>query len=130
MAWHDQPKERDHPGVAAYIAGLDERQTAIVDQMRRIVREDPDVVECIAWGIPFWFRKGPLVYASAAKSHVTLGIARGVEVQDRFGLLQGTGKSPIRKAVVKLGKPFPEDAVRDWVEQAVVLDEAGEDEAL
>ncbi len=127
MAWHDQPKQRDHPGVAAYIDGLDPAQREIVERVRAIVYEDPDVVECLAWGIPFWFRKGPLAYASAAKAHVTVGIARGVEVQDRFGLLAGTGKSPIRKAVVKLARPFPEDAVRDWVAQAIELDEAGED---
>ncbi len=126
MAWHDQPKQRNHPDVATYIRDLDGRQRAIVEAVRAIVQEDPDVVECLAWGIPFWFRKGPLAYASAAKAHVTVGIARGVEVQDRFGRLTGTGKSPIRKATVKLTEPFPEEAVRDWIAQALQLDEAGE----
>ena len=123
-AWHDQPKQRDHPDVLAYIADLEPAQHAHVETMRALVRLDPDVVECLAWGVPFWFRRGPLAYASAAKAHVTLGLARGVELDDRFGLLSGTGKSPIRKAVVKLNAPFPEAAVRDWLEQAIQLDDA------
>lgn len=125
MAWHDGPKQRDHPDVDAYIADLDERQRAIVEAVRRAVKQDPDVVEGIAWGVPFWFRKGPLCYTSAAKNHVTVGIARGIEVQDASGLLTGTGKSPIRKAVVKLKDGLPE-AFHDWLAQAIALDEAGE----
>ncbi len=126
MAWHDGPKQRDHPDVAAYIEDLDEPQQGVVQRVRAIVQEDPEVVEGIAWGIPFWFRRGPLCYASAAKAHVTLGMARGLEIQDRHGLLTGTGKSPIRKAVIKRKDAFPEEAFRDWLRQAVALDDAGD----
>ena len=127
MAWHDGPTARDHPDVVAYIDALAPAQRAHVAAMREHARAlDGAVVECIAWGVPFWFRNGPLCYASAAKTHVTLGIARGIEVDDRHGLLTGTGKSPIRKAVVKLQDPFPTAAVADWLQQALALDEAGE----
>ncbi len=113
--------------MLAYLRDLEPEQRAIVERIRKMVQDgDGDVVECIAWGIPFWFRKGPLCYASAAKAHVTFGVARGVEVQDASGLLKGTGKSPIRKAVLKLGRDLPEDAMRDWLQQALALDEAGE----
>ncbi len=126
MAWYDGPKERDHPDVTAYIADLEEPQRRIVEAVRAIVHEDPGVVEGIAWGVPFWFRNGPLCYTSAAKHHVTLGIARGLEVHDKHGRLTGTGKSPIRKTIVKLREEFPEAAFRDWLAQATVLDEAGD----
>ncbi len=125
MAWHDGPKQRDHPDVAAYIEDLDGPQKAIIEQVRTIVKEDPDVMEGIAWGVPFWFRKGPLCYTSAAKTHVTVGIARGIEIKDPSGLLTGTGKSPIRKAIIKRKDTFPEAAFRDWIAQAIQLDEAG-----
>lgn len=125
MAWHDGPKQRDHPDVAAYIEDLDGPQKAIIEQVRTIVKEDPDVMEGIAWGVPFWFRKGPLCYTSAAKTHVTAGIARGIEIKDPSGLLTGTGKSPIRKAIIKRKDIFPEAAFRAWMAQATELDEAG-----
>lgn len=125
MAWHDGPKQRDHPDVAAYIEDIDEPQRSVVEQVRAIVKEDPDVIEGIAWGVPFWFRKGPLCYTSAAKTHVTVGIARGLEIEDASGLLTGTGKSPIRKTIVKRKDTFPEAAFRDWIAQAIRLDEAG-----
>lgn len=127
MAWHDRPKQRDHPDVLAYIERLEPAQRRHLVAMRSIAQAlGDDVVECIAWDIPFWFRRGPLCYASAAKTHVTLGIAHGVEVRDRYGLLTGTGKSPVRKAVVGLDEPFPTAAVVDWLAQAVELDERGE----
>ncbi len=128
MAWHDGPKSRTHPQVDAYIAALEPAQRAHVEAMRTLARGlADDVVEGIAWGVPFWFRRGPLCYASAAKAHVTIGIARGVEVHDDTGMLTGTGKSPIRKAVVKLKQPFPTQAVAGWLEQALQLDAAGYD---
>ncbi len=129
MAWHDQPKLRNHPAVLAYIDDLEPAQRAHVTTMRELVQSmDPDVVECIAWGIPFWFRRGPLCYASAAKTHVTLGIARGVEINDTTGLLRGTGKSPLRKTILTLHQSFPEAAARDWLTQALQLDERDEEE--
>ncbi len=128
MAWHDQPKLRNHPDVLAYMEDLTPEQLRLVKEMRDLVQSmDPEVVECLAWGVPFWFRKGPLCYASAAKAHVTLGIARGIEVDDPTGQLKGTGKSPICKATVRLTKPFPEGDARNWLEQAIRLDELGED---
>lgn len=130
MAWHDGPKSRPNPLVGAYIADHPECQ-----RVRDIVLEYDFVTEGIAWGVPFWFIDrakagfsqeegpwGPLAYVSAAKTHITIGIAKGVEVQDRFGLLTGTGKSPIRKCVWKHGTAFPEEAVRDWVGQGVELE--------
>ncbi|MGB0652978.1 MAG: DUF1801 domain-containing protein [Thermoplasmatota archaeon] len=125
MAWHDGPKARDHPDVQAYLDDLRPEQRAICNRVRQLVKADPDVVEGIAWGVPFYFRKGPLCYTSAAKTHVTVGMARGMEIDDVSGLLQGTGKSPIRKATVKLRDGLP-DAFADWLEQALALDEEGE----
>lgn len=122
MAWHDGPKHRHHPDVDAYIADLNDRQRAIVTAVRAKWHSDPDVVEGIAWGVPCWFRHGPLGYASAAKNHVTLGFFRGIEIGNG---LAGTGKSPVAKYVWKLGADAPEqfDA---WVAKAMALDGEGE----
>lgn len=134
MAWHDGPKSRPNPIVDQYIADQ-EWQGEICHQVRDIALSYEFVTEGIAWGVPFWFIDrakagfnqedgpwGPLCYVSAAKTHVTVGIAKGVEVQDRFGLLTGTRKSPIRKCVVRKSMDFPLEAVKDWVEQGVQLE--------
>ena len=124
MAWHDGPKARDHPEVQMYLDDLGEPQRSICQAVRDAVKQDPDVVEGIAWGVPFYFRKGPLCYTSAAQRHVTVGMARGMEIDDPSGQLSGTGKSPIAKVVVK--KELPAEFA-DWLAQALSLDEAGED---
>ncbi len=126
MAWHDQPKFRDHPDVDAYIADQPEAQQGILMRVRDIVKEDLDVVEGIAWGVPCYFRHGPLCYTSAAKTHVTVGLFRGIEIDDPTGALTGTGKSPVAKAVVKPQAGLDEAAFRQWLAQAIQLDDAGD----
>lgn len=124
MAGQEPTKRRDHPEVLAYIDALEPAQRKHVVAMRSLAQAlDDDVVECLAWGVPYWFRRGPLCYASAAREHVTLGIARGVEVRDRFGLLSGSGKSSVRSFAVGLDEPFPTAAVMEWLTQVVGLDE-------
>ncbi len=125
MAWHDQPKHRDHPDVDAYIADQSEPQRAILDAVRRFIKQDPDIVEGIAWGVPCYFRNGPFCYTSAAKTHVTLGWFRGIEINDPTGRLTGTGKSPVAKTTIKVGEGLP-DGIDAWFEQALRLDEEGE----
>ncbi len=123
MAWYDGEKAREFGPVQAYIDDLDEPQRSICQAVRERVKQDPAVVEGIAWGVPFYFRHGPLCYTSAARRHVTVGFARGMEIDDPTGQLRGTGKSPIAKAVVK--KDLPAE-FEDWLQQAFALDEVGD----
>lgn len=76
----------------------------------------------IKWGVPFYALRGPVCYVSAAKAHVTFGLLQGVHVEDASGLLVGTTKSPIRKAVFEAGEKVPKGAVRGWLRQARRLD--------
>lgn len=123
VAWHDAEKLRHHQEVDAYLADLDDVQRSICEQVRERVKQDPDVLEFIAWGVPCYWGKGPLLYTSAAKHHVTLGFFRGMEIGSG---LKGTGKSPVAKFVWKLGQPMPE-GFEQWLEGALALDDAGED---
>lgn len=124
MAWHDQPKLRDHPGVDAYLDDLDWPQQELCRELRERLKTDPDVREGIAWGVPCYFRRGPLAYTSAAKAHVTLGWFRGAEIDDPR--VTGTGRSPIGKVVLKLAADFPDAAFDGWLRQAIALDDAGD----
>lgn len=104
MAWYEAEKLRDHPDVTAIIADADESQRAIMQAVRDKVAADPKTTEFIAWGVPCYWRDGPICYTSPAKKHVTLGFFHGLEIGD--GLV-GTGKSPIGKFTQKLGAPLP-----------------------
>lgn len=82
----------------------------------------PDARAGIKWAVPFYARKGPVCYVSAAKKHVTFGLLQGVDVPDGSGRLVGTGKSPIRKATFPAGEPVPRTLVRGWLRHAKRLD--------
>lgn len=135
MAWHDGPKSRPNPLVDAYIEDQ-EWQQDLCKHVRALALEYEFVTEGIAWGVPFWFMDrekagfsqqegpwAPFCYVSCAKAHVTVGIAKGIEVQDRFNLLTGTGKSPIRKLTLKKNADFPEEPIRDYLLQMVQLEQ-------
>lgn len=109
---------RNHPDVTAYIEDLDEPQRSVVQRVRDLVAADPETTEFIAWGIPCYWRDGPVCYTSPAKKHVTLGFFHGIEIGDG---LAGTGKSPIGKFTLKNGAPFPEARFKKWLERAYEL---------
>ncbi|HWG92584.1 MAG TPA: DUF1801 domain-containing protein [Candidatus Thermoplasmatota archaeon] len=120
---------RDHPDVRAYLQRLAPEQRRVATHLRALIRDEvPDVREGILWAIPFYWRKHPFCYVSPAKRHVTLGFPLGVGINDATGLLTGTGKSTIRKAVLKLKEDVPEEAVRDWLQQAIAIDDAAQED--
>ena len=82
----------------------------------------PDVRVGVKWSVPFYSLRGPVCYVSAAKKHVTFGLVQGIDVPDASGRLVGTGKSPIRKAVLPAGEPVPKALVRGWLREAKRLD--------
>jgi hypothetical protein len=86
---------------------------------RIVYQEVPTAQVGVKWAVPFYFTLvGPLCYVSPARHHVTFGVARGMEVEDPTGMLTGTGRSPIRKAILKANVVFPEDAIRGWLRAA------------
>lgn len=119
---------RRSPDVDAYIARQPPPHRAILRAIRRLVhRADPEAREAIHWGVPFFFHEtGPLVYASAAKAHVTLGFTLAGRIEDPSGRLEGTGKSDIRKTVLRPGEDVPEALVLDWTRRSVAAWEAEE----
>src|SRR5512139_3786960 len=66
----------------------------IVAMLRELLHETvPDAEELVSYGQPMYRRNG-LVFAwlTASGSGISLGFRRGVEFEDRYGLLRGTGK--------------------------------------
>ena len=79
--------------LSAYPEDISQIATTLRD---RILEIFPDAVETMdSKNLGFGFGKGykNLVFVIAPyRSHITLGIARGAELEDDLGLLEGSGK--------------------------------------
>lgn len=118
--WKIRPAARE---ARAYIAALPLPVRAIARTLDRAIRDAvPGVRVGMKWSVPFYYAKGAICYVSAARGHVTFGLVNGAKIPDESGLLTGTGKSPIRKAVVRVGHEIPEREIAAWLRHAKRLD--------
>lgn len=125
--WKTLDRKPRHPDVDEYIAQLGEPRTSVVSRIRELIHETlPEAEEAKYWGVPFFCAIGPVMYLSAAKKHLTIGLTRGTAVADDHGLLEGTGVTPIRKAILKWNQPIPEAAIVDWLQQSAAIDATDE----
>jgi len=111
----------DVKNVEEYTASLDDWRGEVVSEVRDLILEcDPDAKESIKWSRPVYEDSGPLAYLMAFKNHVNLGFSRGAELEDKAGVLEGTGK---QMRHVKLTGPedVRPDVLRDLLRQAVAL---------
>jgi hypothetical protein len=94
----------------------------IVARLRALMAEwAPGAREELTYGILAWRNKRILAVVSPTKKDITLAFSRGAELVDRHGLLRGVGK--VSKHVkIKSVDGIPQDALRDYVNQALELD--------
>lgn len=105
--------------VDAYIARLDEPRAALVGALRAVVvAAAPDARERVAWDRAVYSRHEETVcYIAAHARHVSIGFARGVEVNDPQRLLTGTGKR-MRHIKCTALLDVPTESIRAMVQQA------------
>ena len=79
----------------AFIAACPQPQRAVMERLRRLVREAaPDLEEAIKWGKPCFGRGRTTLFALVPhRAHVNLQVFAGAHLPDPDGLLEGTGKS-------------------------------------
>lgn len=111
--------KRRHPDVAAYLDRLPLPARALARELRALVHATvKDAREDLYYGVPFFFVDGVgFCYVSPAKKHVTFGLVWGASIRDGSGLLEGTGKSPIRKVTLALDAAVPPQT-RAWIERS------------
>lgn len=94
----------------------------IVAMLREFMREHaPLAKEVIKWNEPVWQGKKPIAVLSASKNHIAFVFSRGVEVTDKYGLLEGQGNVS-RYVKITSFDHINLEALRDYVRQAVELD--------
>jgi uncharacterized protein YdhG (YjbR/CyaY superfamily) len=102
--------------IDAYIAAFPKNVQAILEQIRRTIREAaPDAQETTSYGMPTFTLNGRyLIYFAAYKKHIGLypapiGIAEFHEAVARYGAGKGTLKFP-------LDQPLPLELIRNIVQ--------------
>lgn len=121
----EMSKAAPKPEIQAYLDALDDSQREIVLALRRIVlAAAPGAEEEIKWGRPVYSKGGMLCYVQAGRSHVTFGLARGAELADPDGVLEGTGKL-LRHAKVRTKADIRKDLFAGWVRESAALNAAG-----
>jgi hypothetical protein len=107
--------------VSGYIAQLNDDQAAIVAEVRQIIlKAAPEAVESIKWSQPVYETNGPFAYIKAFKNSVNFGFWRGVDINDPFGLLGGSGDKMRHVKLASL-EDINEEAFKDYIHQALKL---------
>jgi hypothetical protein len=97
----------------------------VVRLIRELMKEcAPEAQEVISYGIPAYRINRIIAVISPTKKDITLAFSRGIDFEDKYGLLQGVGK--VSKHV-KLKDPATanQDALRYYIKQAVDADKRG-----
>jgi hypothetical protein len=81
----------------------------------------PHAQELIAYGIPAYKAKRIFAVISPNKQGITFSFARGAQFQDRYGLLQGVGKSSKHVKIKNLADAN-QVALRYYIKQALRFD--------
>ena len=109
------------PTIEAYIGALDDWRGQAVHELVELVRASAaDATASIKWAQPVFESDGPAIWIRAYPRTVSIGFWRGAEMTDRHGLLLGEGDR-MRHVTLREGEPIPEDAIRDYVGQAIEL---------
>ena len=95
----------------------------VVAMIRELMKEcAPAVTEAISYGIPAYKGNRILAVISPTKKDVTFSFSRGVQFEDKYGLLRGVGKSS-RHVKIKNLAGANLDALRYYIKQALEFDE-------
>ena len=90
------------------------------DLRNMILEQVPDMDDVIKWKNLFYEKKGYVCAIVIHKDHVNLQFARGTEIDDPEGILEGTGKK-IRHVKINNTKEINSDRLKNMVIEAVNL---------
>ena len=107
--------------VDEYIDGLEGWKRDVAADVRGIVTNAaPEAKESVKWAQAVYEVNGPFCYIKAFKNSVNFGFWRGVDIQDSYGLLGGSGEKMRHVKLVDLDD-INETAFKDYILQAVKL---------
>ena len=94
----------------------------VVALIRALMKEcAPKAQESISYGIPAYKLRRIIAVISPTKKDITFSFSRGVQFEDKYGLLRGVGKSS-KHVKIKSVAAANRQALRYYIKQAVRLD--------
>jgi len=121
--------EQFDPRVDAYIEKSAAFAKPILEHIRKIVHNaSPLITENIKWGMPFFEHKGQVCQMAAFKQHCAFGFWKASRLADPNHLLNpGEEASAGSFGRINTLDDLPkDDALKDFVLQAIKLNESGE----
>ena len=121
--------EQFDPRIDAYIEKSAEFAKPILEHVRKIIHEaSPLITENIKWGMPFFEYKGPVCQMAAFKQHCAFGFWKASRLHDPDHLLN-PGEEAAAGSFGRINAlsdlPY-DDVMKDFVLQAIKLNESGE----
>jgi Uncharacterized conserved protein len=100
----------------------------VVQAFRDLIkRVAPEVTESMRGGtekyysVPVYRLKRDIIVISPTKKGINFAFSKGAQFTDKYGLLKGAGKTN-RNVFVKSIDDFNEEALADYIRQAVAID--------
>jgi hypothetical protein len=94
----------------------------VVEMLRELMREyAPSVEEIMSYGIPAYRARRIIAVISPTKKDITFAFSRGVDMEDKYGLLRGVGKVSKHVKIKNLDQ-VDKDALRYYIDQALEID--------
>jgi uncharacterized protein YdeI (YjbR/CyaY-like superfamily) len=116
--------------VDAVIAKSADFAKPILIHIRDVVhRASPLISETIKWGMPFFDYKGPLCMMAPFKQHCGFGFWKASRLNDPKGYLKTTDGEAAAGSfgkIVSLGDLPPDDAIIEFIHQAMAINDSGE----
>jgi len=95
----------------------------VVAIIRSLMKEHaPGAQEVISYDMPVYKGKKIFAWITSAGRDVTVGFSRGVQMEDRYGLLRGAAKGGSRRVKMKDLDDVDKEALSYYIKQAVKLD--------
>jgi hypothetical protein len=95
----------------------------VVATIRSLMKEHaPGAQEVISYGMPVYKGKKIFAWITSTGRDVSVGFSRGVQMEDRYGLLRGAAKGGSRRVKMKDLDEVDKAALGYYIKQAVKLD--------
>lgn len=108
-----------HPQVTDYI-NTSEKHKEILEALRQLLHHSvPGVTEEFKWGRPVFRSAKDFAYLKTAKAYVTLGFFQFDKLDDKKGLLEGTGKD-MRHIKIKKVQEIDRELLSEWFKAAAI----------
>jgi hypothetical protein len=94
----------------------------VVEMIRELMKEyTPAVEEIMSYGIPTYRARRIKAVSCPTKKDITFAFSRGVDMENKYGLLRGVGKVSKHIKIKNLDQ-VNEDALRYYIDQALEID--------